>query len=493
MPTYKYSLKTSARRLALMAGCALASIWTSSPVLADANQEDCGNASNSMSGTHIVACGIFNESGGNAASSAQALFGYNNIVMGNGAFESTALGVENRLGINGSPMVQGAVAVGVQNSAVAGFSSAIGYDNKAYGVGTTAVGFNNHVGSDTDPTVSLRSSAFGSGNMITGPANPNPAGFDASLAVGERNSVYGNQNIAIGNRSQIGDVGQFFSQSLAEGVQAKVFGNESTAIGYRAQVGTSLQAANQSMAIGNGAYAAGDQSVALGTGATTDVFARSVAVGSGAGVFGAGSVALGADAITDSANSVALGAGSYANAAHVGPYTVNGGSVAGTVASGVVSVGNAGGGGTPALNRQIQNVAAGVVSATSTDAVNGSQLYALGSQSANIQNQVAGVQNQVNALTVGYLGITQDVNALKTAVQRGYEGTAVALATAGGNFLQPHQKFSVTGKFGTFRGQTAFGAVAQARLSENMIAHAGVGGGLRYGGVGGFGGLTIGW
>jgi autotransporter adhesin len=218
-----------------------------------------------------------------------------------------------------------------------------------------------------------------------------------------------------------------------------------------------------------------------------------VAVGSGSATFGANSVAIGAGAISNSANSVALGADSVAGNAHTGNYTVNGGAVAGSAAGGVVSVGSAGGGGAPALNRQIQNVAAGVVSPSSTDAINGSQLYAVGTQVNAIQNQVSGVQGQVNALTSGFQGLSQTVSALQTSVQRGYEGTAVALATAGGNFLQPNQKFSLTGKIGTFRGQNAFGAVAQARLSENLIAHAGVGGGLRYGGVGAFGGLTIGW
>src|SRR5690606_30776861 len=67
--------------------------------------------------------------------------------------------------------------------------------------------------------------------------------------------------------------------------------------------------------------------------------------------------------------------GSYTAAPSSGPYTINGGTIAATNDTyGVVSVG------APGAERQIQNIAAGTLSATSTDAVNGSQLYAVGEQ-----------------------------------------------------------------------------------------------------------------
>jgi hypothetical protein len=78
--------------------------------------------------------------------------------------------------------------------------------------------------------------------------------------------------------------------------------------------------------------------------------------------------AFGAGAQAGVANSVALGANSISGVAHVGAYTITGGTVAATAsAGGTVSVGAAG------AERQIQNVAAGVLTATSTDAVNGSR------------------------------------------------------------------------------------------------------------------------
>ncbi|NQW49663.1 MAG: hypothetical protein HQ465_00335 [Rhodospirillales bacterium] len=98
------------------------------------------------------------------------------------------------------------------------------------------------------------------------------------------------------------------------------------------------------------------------------------AVGSGAAAYNTNSTAIGYGAIVSSNNSVALGADSVASGIHTGAYSINGGVVAGApfAANGVVSVGSVG------TERQMQNVGAGVVSATSTDAVNGSQLFFVG-------------------------------------------------------------------------------------------------------------------
>src|SRR6185312_4955629 len=98
-------------------------------------------------------------------------------------------------------------------------------------------------------------------------------------------------------------------------------------------------------------------------------------------------VALGNSAVANNDNDVALGAGSSTAAPSTGPYTINGGTVAATTdTNGVVSVGAAG------KERQIQNVAAGTVSQTSTDAVNGSQLYAVGTQVNTNTTNIATLQ-----------------------------------------------------------------------------------------------------
>lgn len=104
--------------------------------------------------------------------------------------------------------------------------------------------------------------------------------------------------------------------------------------------------------------------------------AKSILIGANTAATGENSLALGTNATATHQNSVALGANSATySATNVSNITIGGQTytVAGNNPSnaGVVSVGDVG------LEKQIQNVAAGRVSATSTDAVNGSQLYAV--------------------------------------------------------------------------------------------------------------------
>jgi len=283
-------------------------------------------------------------------------------------------------------------------------------------------------------------------------ANANNAAAVNMTAVGTNSTANVNAATAYGYGAQATG-----NQATAIGEQSLSNSANSTAIG-----GSSKAQAASATAIGNNAIASGTASTALGTAASATA---------------ANSVAVGADSSATLANSVAIGTNSTVTAVHTGPYTVTGGSIAGTGATSAVSFG------TDGAPRQLQNVAAGVVSATSTDAVNGSQLYAVASQVSQHTNAITNInQNIVN--------LYQNQESLS---RKAYEGTAVALASAGGNFLQQNQKFAVTGKFGTFRGQNALGVVAQARVNDNLIAHAGVGGGLRMGGIGASGGLTVGW
>jgi autotransporter adhesin len=96
-------------------------------------------------------------------------------------------------------------------------------------------------------------------------------------------------------------------------------------------------------------------------------------------------VALGASASATFANSVALGSASTTAAAVATTgVTINGTAFtyAGTAPTSTVSVGSVGN------ERTVTNVAAGRVSATSTDAVNGSQLYATDQAVSNLSTTV---------------------------------------------------------------------------------------------------------
>jgi autotransporter adhesin len=242
-------------------------------------------------------------------------------------------------------------------------------------------------------------------------------------------------------------------------------------------------------------------------------------------------LALGAGAQASVANSVALGSNSVTAVRNTGDYTITGGAIAGTAsAGGTVSIGAAG------AERQIQNVGAGVLSATSTDAVNGSQLYAaaratntaatgaanslggganwdattgawtgptykvqgnsynnVGDALGAVDNSISSLNNSVNTLSANVAGLWQNVNALQGSVQRGYEGSAVAIASSGAPNLSPGKKFAVFAKWGTFRNQNAFGGTALLRVADNAVLTASFGGGMRYGGVGGGVGGLVEW
>jgi len=115
--------------------------------------------------------------------------------------------------------------------------------------------------------------------------------------------------------------------------------------------------------------------------------ANSVAIGPVAAAMTANSVALGNGAVAAAnVGDVALGSGSVTSVVHTGPVSINGGSIAGANAASVVSIGAVG------SERQLQNVAAGSITSTSTDAVNGSQLFAVGTQ-------VNGLSQEINSAT----------------------------------------------------------------------------------------------
>ncbi len=181
------------------------------------------------------------------------------------------------------------------------------------------------------------------------------------------------------------------TNGLALGRQTRVSATNATAVGNEA-----VAAGASAVAIGNGAQALGERSISIGTGnqvhaarsgaigdPTTIVASAtdSYSIGNNNTVNTANTFVMGNNVNTSVGNSVYLGAGAAAtgvataqsagttayNSAIIGGATYN---YAGGTPAGVVTVGSVGG------ERRVQNVAAGLISATSTDAINGSQLYA---------------------------------------------------------------------------------------------------------------------
>ncbi|WP_088579013.1 YadA-like family protein [Burkholderia ubonensis] len=163
-------------------------------------------------------------------------------------------------------------------------------------------------------------------------------------------------------------------------------GNGSRAVGdYAVAIGSSEQALGpNSLALGAGGTAADVNAIALGTAAVAQAnavavgtsamaAATAIALGANSSATALAAIALGQGAGAVNAGDVAIGAGSVTAAARAVPRVTVAGRIydlAGSTPASVVSLGAIG------AERQLTNVAAGTISAASTDAVNGSELYA---------------------------------------------------------------------------------------------------------------------
>lgn len=205
-------------------------------------------------------------------------------------------------------------------------------------------------------------------------------------------------NISIGYGSQAGQKVDSGSSGLAAavGMNAKATGWGSSAYGTEAKAQGSW-----STAVGDWAKAnttKGRGGTAIGTNAKADE-QYATAVGLDAEATAVNSTALGMQAKATQENSVALGAGSVDRAATKetkGTITLSDGTTrdfgnfAGNNPTGVVSVG------AKDKERQVINVAAGKVSADSTDAINGSQLYSLAGEVGKNAEAIATIKNTIN-------------------------------------------------------------------------------------------------
>ncbi|MBN3819057.1 hypothetical protein G3N57_21660, partial [Paraburkholderia sp. Se-20369] len=125
---------------------------------------------------------------------------------------------------------------------------------------------------------------------------------------------------------------------------------------------------------------------------------------------GVGSLAFGTNAVANNANDVALGSGSVTSTPNPTSSVTIGGvtyGFAGVNPTSVVSVG------APGAERQITNVAAGRVSATSTDAINGSQLNATNVAVSNLSTSTS---TSIGALSTGVGSLSTALSSTNNAV-----------------------------------------------------------------------------
>ena len=268
----------------------------------------------------------------------------------------------------------------VNTASIGNASMAIGMMTQSYGTGSTAIGVNTltkgiastGIGvmarSWGDKSLALGSRAETYGNKSTAVGDANTVGLDmtdgtvsgaSSAAVGTENTVYGNNAYAVGGGNTVGSA-TITETTEANGDKIKhvtagtVKGNTAGAFGYK----NTIKADN--------AYTVGSNSTVSADGA--------MVLGNNASVTAKNGMALGNNTKVANENAVAIGVGSETAAAvATSSATINGTAhnFAGVNPASTVSVGKAG------SERTITNVAAGRISAASTDAINGSQLYAV--------------------------------------------------------------------------------------------------------------------
>ena len=442
----------------------------------DANAFGDGNAA---FGRYAQVFGDTNEANGNQT----VAYGYNNIV---GEFQAAATPTDSHR-VDPTTTANRSAAVGVQNKIAGGAENAT-----AFGVGNT-VSIADHSfrdrTSDNEPDSATRQAgSYGANSVAVG--NSNTVSGDAAIAIGSKsqatlsnataigNTATANRvgTIAIGTRAQAGDF--VANPNVATDAQlagklsarqdgadrAVAVGYESRAVGYKSNaIGSGAWALdNHSTAIGSSAQATANHAQAFGAGAqATGV--RSNVFGSDAIASERNTLALGDSARATHENSVAIGAGSVTSAAQgFGSYRLPSNSAqvvtfAGANPTGSVSVGAAG------QERQIHNVAAGRLSATSTDAVNGSQLYSVANElQRQIDNTVPGqINNNITNLTNRVGDVEQRVNKVGAG--------SAALAALHPLDFNPDDKWTVAAGYGHYHNANSAALGAFYRPNEDTM------------------------
>ena len=266
---------------------------------------------------------------------------------------------------------------------------------------STAVHYDTDAGGNKTNSVTLTGGTAGPvaiHNVAAGTVSSDAA------TVGQLNNAVSN---SVTQSESYTDQATKYFKANSTGAAASATGTDAVAIGPN-----SVSAGTSAIALGNGATASGTESISIGTGnkvtgnnsgaigdPSTVTGSNSYVLGNNNTVANNNAFVVGNNVTTTQDNSVVLGNASTDRAATtVSGTTINGTSYtfagAGSAAKGVVSVGSVGG------ERQVINVAAGNLSATSTDAVNGSQLYATNQAVTQLGNATSALGQS----TAGALG-----------------------------------------------------------------------------------------
>ncbi len=311
----------------------------------------------------------------------------NTFVNGSGA--STALGYD-------------AIAEGEYSSAIGSRTHAIGGASMAFGVSAQAIG---------DRSVALGASSVATGGRSMALGRYAKTNGFTSLAIGDTALADGEKTIALGNTAQayeimsiaLGDhanASKEYSMALgassvasaanaiAVGRDSAANGPDSLALGRLSlasaanaiAMGAESEAAENATAIGFNADAIGKSSLALGDNASAGE-TNSIAIGQGSEASKLDSIALGSNSRSAGENAIALGNNSNAGGKNSLAFgfntTANGDNAVAIGANSSAGADNTVSVGSSSLKRKIVNMGNGDINNVSSDAINGSQLYAI--------------------------------------------------------------------------------------------------------------------
>ena len=288
--------------------------------------------------------------------------GEDSVVIGNSA-EADGTNVDYAVVIGSEAEVNTAnqgIAIGRQALSQGDNATAIGYQSKANGAQGVALG--RFANASAEDSMAYGDNAQASGVSSTSIGSDANSTEQDGLAIGTQAKSLAAKATAIGQNSESAG-----GNSIAIGVSSVSRADDATAIGNNA-----TSNGVNAIALGKQSNANALNSIAIGTGSTA-LQEDTVAIGNSASVTAQGASVFGKSATASHENAVVLGNKSVSAAYVATTSTVINDKTynfAGTpVTSSSVSVGDVG------SERTIVNVAAGRISSTSTDAINGSQLY----------------------------------------------------------------------------------------------------------------------
>ncbi|PID74359.1 MAG: hypothetical protein CSB32_01165 [Desulfobacterales bacterium] len=333
----------------------------------------------------------------NIKESTQTYFHFNdpNMTQGVGDVANNLGGVTDTAGAEGDYSVTAGFGAGATGEG----GIAIGYKATSTGDNAVVLGGNGTNSATGGYATSMGLQTTASGDHSTATGHQTTASGTSSTAMGWNTTASGADAVAMGNTTVASGTSAVAMgwNTLAQGADSVAMGSGSQALGASSTaMGAGSQAIARNSLATQGGIAYTENSIAIGDGTVAGQGGgnqQAVAMGYGSQATANQSMALGFGAQATHENSVALGQGAVTKPfVQVSTATVGGvtyGGFAGT-ADGVVSVGAGG------SEKQIVNVAPGEISETSTDAINGSQLWAFAQSNSGGWNITANGKDSSN-------------------------------------------------------------------------------------------------